>query len=387
MLIVRVLTVIAKTALAGGVLTASAAGGFLAYQHFQGDSGTAFQQERGDGPRLVISEFGDHSDAIVAIDPNDVSRSRTTIATIDHAPGYGIFATLAPDGSALAYTALPPGTAQPSTASPAQAAIVAADGTTTLLADDIDLLIPPVWSPDGKSIVVRKNTPADDDSGGTFELVRLGRDGSRATISTWHSAAVFPIAFAPDGSKLYFATLNIDGSDLYSVAPDGSAETQIAHLSDEITRGWTLSPDGAQLAYSVAVSGDQPGAVTKTLDLASGALADALSQAAGSTQFNPAWKAPGELTVGAVKPEGGGDTLNIESVGGGAGSAQPLTNNSDSMDLPLSWSPGGTALAVQSVEGKTPFEAGASHVDLIAGDGTRTRVSDSPDVLVVGWLQ
>jgi Tol biopolymer transport system component len=197
---------------------------------------------------------------------------------------------------------------------------------------------------------------------------------------------VFPIAFAPDGSKLYFATLNAQGSDLYSVSPDGSGETQVAHLSDEITRGWALSPDGAQLAYSVAMSGAQPGAVTKTLDLSTGAASDALPQAGTSAQFNPAWKAPGELTVGAVKPEGGGDTLNIMSVAGGA-APQPLTDNSDSMDLPLSWSPDGASLAVQSVEGKTPFDAGASHVDLVGDDGARTRVSDSPDVLVVGWLQ
>ncbi len=382
MLIVRVLAALAKPALVGGVLAASATGVFFLYQHFSGGSGTAFEQERGHGARLVVSEFGDRSDAIVAVDPDDAS-SRKTIATIDHAPGYGIFATLAPDGSALAYTALPPNTAKPRPDAPSQAVIVDAGGDTRLLADDVDLVIAPVWAPDSSAIVVRKNTSAVD-AAGTFELLLLRRDGTRSTITTWHTAAIFPIAFAPDGSKMYFATLNPQGSDLYSVAPDGSAETEVAHLSDEITRGWTLSPDGARLAYAVALGGDQPGTVTKTLDLASGTAADALPGVVTAAQFNPAWRASGELTVGAVR-QGGGGALHIVSAQQIPTST--LTQSAESMDAPLSWSPDGKALAVQSVEGKTPFEAGPSHLDLVAQDGSRQRVSDSADVLVVGWLR
>ena len=113
-----------------------------------------------------------------------------------------------------------------------RAAVIDVKGDVTPLADDVDLLIAPVWSPDSASIVVRKNTPAPD-AAGSFELLLLGRDGSRATLTTWSTASVFPIAFAPDGSKLYFAALNNSGTDLYSIAPDGSAETKIAHLSDD----------------------------------------------------------------------------------------------------------------------------------------------------------
>jgi Tol biopolymer transport system component len=381
MLIVRVLSAFAKPALAGGIITAGAVGGFFAVNHFHSSSQTAFQAVQGAGPRLVISAFADQRDSIVAVDPDNVS-DRTTIATVDHAAGYGIFATLAPDGKALAYTALPPNTAKPAPDAPAQAAIVDDDGTTTLLASDVDLLIAPVWAPDGQSVVVRKNTP-EDNGAGTFELLRLGRDGTRTSLTTWQTAAVFPIAFAPDGSKLYFATLNADGSDLYSVAPDGSGETKVGHLSDEITRDWTLSPDGTQLAYSVAVSGNTPGLVTETLDIASGAATAAIPQSETSAQLNPAWKPGGELTVGAVKPQGGGDAVTVQS----AGATAKLTQNANSMDLPLAWSPDGNELAVRSVQGKTPFDAGAAHLDLVDANGARQRVSNSADVLVVGWLR
>ena len=67
------------------------------------------------------------------------------------------------------------------------------------------------------------------------------------------------------------------------------------------------------------------------------------------------------------------------------GAATTLTNNDESMDQPISWSPSGDDLAVRSVAGKTPFEAGEAHLDLVDESGVRTRVLDSSDVLVVGW--
>ncbi len=382
MLIVRVLAVLAKPALAGGIVTAAATGGYFAIDNIGGDDATAFQRVQAGGQQLLISEFGRFADTIVAIDPSDIAGSRAEIATIDHADEFGVFAALAPDGSAIAYTALAPDTEDPSPASPAIAGIVDAGGDVTLLATDIDLLIAPVWSPDSASIVVRKNV-AVEDSAGTFELLLLGRDGTRATLTSWRSASVFPIAFAPDGSKLYFATLNETGSDLYSVAPDGSAETLIAHLSDEIARDWKLSPDGTTLAYSVAESGATPGVVTMTLDLATAAASVAIESDAPRAEFNPTWRDDGELTVAAIKPEGGGDAVAVDA----SGATNALTENDDSIDLPLAWSPDGATLAVRSVDGATTFEAGESYVDLIASDGSRERVSDEADVLIVGWLE
>ena len=381
--IVRVLSALLKPAIAIAVLAAGAAGGIAAYTQLRdGTPSTAFQRVERTGPRLVISEFGETRDEIVAVDPNDTT-SRTTIASVEHAGGYGIYATLAPDGAAVAYTALPPSSPKAAPDAPAVAAVVEADGTVLRLADDVDLLVAPVWAPDGKSIVVRRNTPAAD-SAGTFDLLLLGRDGSRSTVTTWHSASVFPIAFAPDGAKLYFATLNAQGSDLYSVAPDGSGETKIAHLSDEITRDWSLSPDGTQLAYSVAQGGAAPGLVAKTLDLATGAIADALPAADAKAQTNPVWKGAHDLTLGAVKPEGGGDAVEVQA---GQGVTARVTQNTDTMDLPLAWSPDGAQLAVRAVQGATPFEAGASQLDLVDTSGNRARVSDNPDATVVGWMR
>jgi Tol biopolymer transport system component len=383
MLIVRVLTAAAKPALVGGALSVAAVGGYFFVNRATSHQPTPFESVAEHGHRLIISEFGDRSDNIVAVDPDHVG-DRDTIATIDHAPGYGVFPVLSPDGSAIAYTALPSDAANPSPDTPALAGIVDTHGDVMSLATDIDLLVPPVWTPDSDAIVVRKNTPQPN-SAGTFELLLLARDGSRSTITSWSTAALFPIAFSPDGSKLYFATLNSAGSDLYSIAPNGSGETKIAHLSDEVARDWKLSPDGSALAYSVAESGPNPSIVTKVLDLASEQATDAVSSGGADDsreEFNPAWRGDGELTIASLNPQGGGNAVDV----GRTGAMQNLTTNAASIDLPLGWSPDGGKLVVRAVEGANPDQAGASHLELVAPNGDRTRVSDSADVLVVGWL-
>jgi Tol biopolymer transport system component len=383
-LAVRVAAIALKPALAVSAVAATVGGGAYVWDHWRGDGTTPFQRLQSAGQRLLISEFGEHADTIIAIDPNDVAGSRTEIATIRHAPAWGIFATLAPDGGAIAYTALPEDAADPSPDTPAIAAIVEAGGDVQQLADDIDLLIPPVWSPDSASIVARKNTPAEDGAG-SFELVLLGRDGSRSTITSWRSAAVFPIAFSPDGTALYFATLNASGTDLYRVAPDGAEEMLIAHLSDEIARDWRLSPDGSTLAYSVAESGANPRIVAMTLDLATGVASEALAGTAGeaAAEVNPAWRADGDLTVASIDADGGAGAVSVDEGGG----VETISKNADGIDLPLQWAPDGSTLAVQAVEGATPLEARESHLELVTPDGRRERVSGQADVLIVGWLE
>lgn len=392
MIVVRALAAIAKPALVSGALGAAAIGGWFVVDQWGSDGApTPFAAVQDAGQRLIVNEFGEHADTIVAIDPADPS-VRTVIATIDHAPGWGSFATLSPDGQSIAYTAIPADASDPGPETPAHAAIVDADGTVTLLADDVDLLIAPVWAPDGSGIVVRKNTP-EDDGAGSFELLLLGRDGSRTTLSAWQSAAVFPVAFSPDGAKLYFTTLNADGTDLYSIAPDGTGEALVAHLSDEIARDWRLSPDGARLAFSVAESGPQPGIAARVLDLQTGAISDAIPADAtlagppatgvARGEFNPAWTPDGGLTVAAIAPDGGAEAIAVDE----SGAAAVVLSDDDAMTLPLDWSPDGATLVVRSVEGRTPFEAGASYVELVQADGTRERLSENSDTEVVGWLE
>lgn len=394
----RMVAAFAKPALFSAAVVASASAGWFAYNNVPGDNPTSFERLQTQGRRLLINEFGTNADTIVAVDPDDVSGSREVIATIDHAPEYGAFATLSPAGDAIAYTALPVDSERPAPDSPAIAGIVRKDGTTTVLADDIDLLIAPVWASDGSGIVVRKNTPCEvagldctEYAAGSFELLLLGLDGSRTILTAWRSAAAFPIGFAPDSATFYFATLGATGTDLYSVAADGTSELLIAHLSDEVARDWRISPDGASIAYSAAESGAAPAVVARVVDLATGAISDALpaddlaagppSTGVARGEFNPAWSPDGSLTIAALNLDGGSQTI---SVGDGTSSADAPT--ADQMRLPLAWSPAGDALAVRTVDGATPYESGASRIELLTDEGIAT-VADSSDVTIVGWTE
>jgi hypothetical protein len=398
MILLRMAAVFAKPALAAGVVTSAVVVGWYAYDNLAPGDPTAFQQLQSQGERVLVSEFGINADTIVAVDPDDPAGSRSVIATIGHAPEYGAFATLSPDGGAIAYTALPVDAPRPGPDAPAIAGIIDADGTTTVLADDIDLLIAPVWAPNGSGIVVRKNTGCEAaglDCGeypaGSFELLLLGRDGSRTLLTAWRSAAVFPIGFPPDGASFYFATLSATGTDLYRVAADGGGETMLAHLSDNIARDWRISPDGQFIAYSSAEGTTTPVVVARVVDVVTGSIADAVPQASleagpASTgvargEFNPAWGPEGELAVASMNLDGGSRTVSVAGDG-----VTDLDVQADQMDLPLAWAPSGNALVVRAVAGATPYEAGASTLDILT-DGNRVRVSESSDASVVGWSQ
>ena len=197
----------------------------------------------------------------------------------------------------------------------------------------------------------------------------------------------------PTASKLYFATLNNDGTDLYSVAPDGTDETQIAHLSDEIARDWKLSPDGAQLAYSVADSGSAPAMIAQTLDLATAAISDAIAPSSlqagppstgiARGEFNPAWRGDGALTVAASNSMAAADAMSIDA--DGAIAAQ-VTHNSDGIDLPLGWSPDGDDARRRARRRQDAVRGRARATSSWCAAAPRERVSDSADVLIVGWL-
>jgi Tol biopolymer transport system component len=383
MIFARALVALAKPVAAVGVVGAAVTGAWFAIDRIGGDGTTQFQRVvADDAQHLLISEFGLHEDTIVAVQADDTSERRE-IATIDHAEGWGVFAALSPDGRAIAYTALPTDTQKPTPDSRAIAGIVEDNGDVQPLADDADLLITPVWSPESDAIVVRRNVP-EEASAGSFELLLLGRDGSRAVLTAWQSAAIFPIAFTPDGSRFYFATLNASGSDLYSVARDGSDETLVAHLSDEISRDWTLSPDGATLAYSVALSGPRPALRTMLLDLSAGEAREAQSQSsAGWSQINPSWSPDGSLSVAALDAQGGGDAVVLNAAGERTGQ---YTDNIGAIDVPLAWSPDGATLAVRHVDGAATDTSGG-RIDVIAADRSREPVSTSPDTLIVGWME
>ena len=328
-------------------------------------------------PLLIYSEFGQLADTVWAADPNN-PEDKAYVSTIEHSPGFGISASLSPDGVNLAYVALP---SDAGWTSSAQLWILEIDsGAATLLAENVDLRTTPVWTPAGDAVIVLR--PAGDDS---VQLLLVDLAGETSVL-TKDQAGLYPIGVTPDGTWLYFASLSERGTDLQRVAMWGAGAEVLAHLSDGYTRDWHLAPDGTKLAYLGQTSSATISFDARIYDVASGATQGAVAGLSGS-QFNPIWDPNGGLTVG-LAPSGEAAGAPVHVLADGLPDAVvALAGPATGFDVPLSWSPDGAHLVVRSFEGSSAANPGPSHVIVVGPVGDRQQVSALSDVLVIGWLE
>jgi hypothetical protein len=336
-------------------------------------------------PLVVYSEFGLESDTLWAANPDDPAQ-RVSLGAVEHAYGYGIYPSLSPNGTRIAYTRLPP---DDDADAPAELWLLdVGDGKARLLAEGVDLPATPVWSPDGEYVVVRRSSWNEATATGSSELLRIDMSGDERPLAA-SGDALFPIALSPDGANFYYAVLTATGSDLARADAEGGGGQVIARLSDGFSRDWRLSPDGTQLAYlAQAPAGANVAFVAQVLHITSGQKQIPLS--GDVEQFAPVWEAQGGLTVGRLDTSAGADApvRLSESSEAFAQSALPaLPAAARGFDVPLAWSPGGEALAVRAFEGSSADDPGASRVEVVGSDGARRRLSPSSDVLIAGWLE
>ena len=381
---VRVLRRAGKAAGAVIVVGALAAGLWFGVSALRGDENGA--AKAGGAPLLIYSEFGRNTDTIWAAQADDPSR-RSRLAAIDHAPEYGVVASLSPDGDHIAYTVLPANGASAIDA-PAEVWLMDRDGRNRKrLAADADLPVAPVWSPDASAVVFRRSD--NNESAGHFQLVQVTTLGVRRTLVDT-MAGVMPVGFAPNGS-LYFVSLSTSGTDLGVVYPSGGVMSNVAHLSDDFARDWHLSPDGTRLAYLAPRqngSGVSYGAVV--LDIGTGGANQLRASAApnrGADEFNPIWRPDGAgITIGrlTLNATAGAPVLALAATGG------PTVNSMAApprgFDVPLAWSGDAGYLAVRFFEGSSVTNPGRSWVTVVGADGQRQTVSPNSDVEVMGWV-
>ena len=106
----------------------------------------------GDGPRLLISEFGHVESTIWLVNPDDPARRRRFLR-VEHAPGWELAGAPAPHGDGLAYLVLPPGHYDART----QATLRFTTGNgVRSLATGLDLKGGVAWSADGEALYVRR---------------------------------------------------------------------------------------------------------------------------------------------------------------------------------------------------------------------------------------
>jgi len=349
---------------------------------------------------VLVSEFGIEADTLWTA-PADKPSQRQVVAVVPHAAHYGIYASLSPDGRFIAYTALSTGLRDASSDSPAEVWVMGADGSyPRLLAGDADLLIAPVWAPDSSSLVFRRSR-SQENAAGTFELVRVSLAGGGQTTDlpsesfiVSAEAALFPVGFSPDGKGLYYTQLSAGGTDLGLVAAGGSP-TLVAHLGDDFTRDWHLSPDGGRLAFlapqsagggQAGLPAGQAGTVLRAMVMEFGGnlqLRPALPAADGPTQeFNPIWHpTDGDITLGRLTlGDRSAPALRVSASG-----SRRLDGPSQGFDVPLAWSPDGETLALRSFQGDLESNLGPWRLILLDSAGQRREVKGESEISFVGW--
>jgi Tol biopolymer transport system component len=281
----------------------------------------------------------------------------------------------------VAYTVLPE-EADPTRESPAEVWVMnVATENLTRLARDADLLVPPVFTDGGSSLLYRRS------QGSTQEIVRVQLDDLTREVvhSEQTSFGVFPIGLR--GASLLFARLSTEGTDVFAVEPGVEPEF-LLHASDDIARDWRVSPDGSALSFLAPINQTERvvyrAQIVSLESLESLDIARPTSEAtAGTEQYGPVWTPDGAaVTIGQ-------EAFTSESepavVLGLDGSRFELTTPTYGFDVPIAWSTDGRYLAVRSFDGRNSVQPGLQRMVIVDREGARFEVDVPSEVIFLGW--
>jgi dipeptidyl aminopeptidase/acylaminoacyl peptidase len=328
--------------------------------------------------RIAYLEFGLNADTLWIAEAAAPDR-RQEVFSIAHAAEYGAVPAVSPDGRRVAYTALPEGLARPEPDSPAGlwVASIEAGDQPRLLADGVDLLVAPLWTPDSATVVFRRSTEA-------AQVIAIAgiEGGEERVIAYSETESLFPVGFTAGAGSLYFVGLSeYEGTRLYEVSLATGVDREVATLSPGLTRDWALSQDGSKLAYlEIAFTEAAVASRASVLDLAGGGVVSLT--AAGELALGPVWSDAGRLAFGVFDPATGEASLLLVD----GASRSRIERPGPGFDVPLAYDAAAGAYLVSAFENDSFTAPGRSTLVLVAPDGTRKTVVEG-EVTLVGWIR
>jgi Tol biopolymer transport system component len=281
------------------------------------------------------------------------------------APTSSVLATTALDGGVILYVAEPGGTGSGvlSMANPdgsgAQTLGVQAVGG----AWSPDRTRIAFWSIGGSSIDRDLWVMHADGTGVTALTINTGTENIDDRSPTW----------APDGSKLAFAS-NRDGNyEIYVIDADGTGAVRLTNdPAADIEPAW--SPDGTQLAFTSTRDGNAEVYVMSAVD---GSGVTNLTQNAAEDD-GPAWSPDGtRLAFTSTRDGNGGRELYVMPV---PGTSPVRLTTSTEEEMHPDWSPDGTRIVVQRGSFNTLYS-----LILVNADGTGTPTAIIPNAIAPDW--
>ena len=153
----------------------------------------------------------------------------------------------------------------------------------------------PAWSPDGRSLVLSMSR-----DGGT-QLFSIARDGSGVKRLTQSGAIDTEASFSPDGRTIYFVSDRGGGPQIYRMpAAGGNAERVTFAGAYNISPA--VSPDGRTLAYISRLGGGS--FRLHTMDLSNGASGNIQALSDTNEDESPSFAPNGKLIIYASRAQG-----------------------------------------------------------------------------------
>jgi hypothetical protein len=310
-------------------------------------------------PQLVVSEYADASSTIWLVDPADPA-ARVSLLPVPHASGWAVEGAVSPAGDRVALLVLPPGGRNPTSDTQL---LISDGGPARLLAAGIDLRGGLVWAADGAQIFARRTETRDNGAQAFFVLAIDPDDGSERVVARRAGVAGLYPAGRPRGGPTYVVSIGPGGSRLLT-ADSAITERSLAAV---VTRDWTISPDGTELAFT-----EQRGLELRVVVAAlrgPARLHTAQDIGDAEASASPAWRHDGSLSIGRF---GSASGLAAASAAGSG------------FDLPVAWSPDGNHLALRAFSGPGPGTPGAEVVAIRSATGKTTTIGGD-HVRILGW--
>lgn len=286
------------------------------------------------------------------------------LARVPHLAGFPTTGSVSPDGGYAAVVAVDGGT--PTTPSASLIVVELTTGRVERLISGIEPSQVPAWDPASGSVAVTRQAPGADGAP-AFDVLRVARDGSVTRLWSQRDAlGVYPLGWR--GAELLAVVIDGRGSTLQANGQD------LAHLSEWVTRDWTLSPGGDAVAFVEANLSEGLRYLPRVVMFGGDATATAQALAApGFAALGTAWGRGSGPAFGAVPAGGGGSDASAQALSASGG-----------FEVPLGYSPDGSVLAVTRWDGSSFDAPGRPQLELVSPQG-RTAVPGYRGFL--GWAQ
>lgn len=335
-------------------------------------------------PEIMYSAFlGDHTD-LWAATPEALQRPRR-IATVPHAEGFGLRASVSPNGRHISYLALPRGAYDP--AAQGVLWLMGTDGSGgRALADGLDAVRAPVWSPDGRWVAVRQAHPgAGDGKAYSLAVVDVERGRVSTLLPPLAVDGIYPFGWSTDSGSVFVAVIAGAGTDFLRVTMDGDGII-VAHASDGIARDFRLAPDGTRVVYNEIPQTTASDFRLLMVETGNGQVTEL--HRSPNPMLGPAWQPNGGGVIAGPGPgpagsiAGGLARFNIDGASWGPSPALPP----GTFAVPMGWSGNGRWLALQQLTGSDLNRITSFGLALLDQTNGRMTPLTSPGYLeFIGW--